>query len=521
MPIKIPTIKRSGSLNTGGSPQLGVPNVASTAPNVGKEIQQVAEALRKREVEMEIQHDNAVAQSTYIKFRGEANARLRNYLDLEGADVDGSQAEYTKWYDEQSGKVSAELGSRRQQELFGNSAARARFADLNSLSAHQSKELKLFKDKTADSRYASARNSVELHAGDEEFIEGEVKEVAKAINNANPGVDNSLDISNKAAALYLIDIQTLAKSDPAKAKIMLEARRGKLAGNYEKAKDVVDREYAYALAKSSYPEDFDAQISFIQSMGEGLISRASKTGAMSRIRVERAEQEKKDADAYAEKETVAEQEVYGHLRSGEFAKAQEAIRGADIKNKKKYSLEVTLNKATNAGSVQKDDPEARLFLLQNYRTMTEASIIEMKDVTPATKEHFLTKREKAIKENSVALNKKIDKAERSIISQVRSGSQMFGFLPQSVESAYDAADMLEDALAEAATLKEKMDMLDPDSSKYVVRNIVQIHKMTPDAQVKAKAEEFMPRSSSKPTRIPGESPADFVARLREWKRGNE
>lgn len=283
-----------------GSPDYTV-NSRVTAPYLRKIGQQLTQQQRQaQQIWDGIKKDRDVAQAhdAIYKFEDAARSKYAELRSLEGGNAVELSKQYDEWFQNASMDAEETLTGNNQRTIFHNAAISRRGRDMDSLSAHEMGQHKIYMDSIYNSRVAGAKKDAALYSDDPVRVERMIIDAQGWADVAKPGEDNTVRKQAIADDVMAISIMTQAERNPQKAKAMLERWRPRLGAKALELSKDVDKEFLYFEARTRFKDDFNQQYDWVKGMKN--VDEDVKRAVMGRINSDEAEVEERERRALAE-----------------------------------------------------------------------------------------------------------------------------------------------------------------------------------------------------------------------------
>lgn len=466
-------------------------------------VQQFGKVLSFTAERFQSEKDYASALTAVNAFSDENRMMLTGELQKQQSAAIGSHDKAKQWYVDAINKYGATL-NRRALVLFKNKAFQIRDNTLSRIAGHEAAEhqnhMKAALSGAISSLTIDIRQGMDLDTFRERLF-GRFEEQKGAMVRVGPGILDEIDIMNpyqdntvkklntqiQLSKEYLIEVST---TDPMRALKEIEQFRDVIPENELAAivkkieQSIINKDYeeAYNSLKTKFGSDYNTMIKTLVST-HGMKPKV-KSALLTQLRAEfqtlksledqRTEEQAKIEgqgliNAWNAKDLVSMKKILDESisLSPDFQKKwydilEDMTLGKDTFTKDNSNIVADLTFSAYDGKV---DPET----VQPIDT--QISIKTAEHIREIAKQYY----QRADLDTAEILEKS---AIQSGMKQIKQGSAMLGFTPESEADAYHFATDLRLTLRAVKDPKKRISMLTPDSSDYILHQKILPYKKT-------------------------------------------
>lgn len=309
------------SFNAPATPKMGF----EAGEAVGGSLQKIGSELADVAVKLQDERNTAVVLDSSNTLRGQARGKMAEALAKEGKDAAGALQDYRDWYDKQAGEIAKGLENDRQRILFEHDIRNSREHDYDQLSRHEAVQHKKYLESTLTGTIATAEQDTVSDPFNIERIESNLNKIHGAFQAAYPGV-NTTELYKKASVgIYFSALQEMVKTDSFRANKQLEIWKDKLGGAYQKAQDLVAKQYLYDQSAIIYGNDFEKRMEYVED-SDGY-SPEAKDSVVSQLKADRNEIEHRRDEAKKQRRVDGYNEFFTAIENMNYGEAMKVLKG--------------------------------------------------------------------------------------------------------------------------------------------------------------------------------------------------
>lgn len=252
-----------------------------------------ASSRARKTIEQIDRERNIIAgQAAINTLSAEASEYQRDIRSRRGADALGATDEYHKWYTDRMQEIRGKLSNSDQRFVFQSTANPRLQQDLTSIFAfEQEQDFVNRKDVYDQTVHTATQRIVADPFNDATFAES-LTNIGRTHGAAFPGRESTKAKTAAIEQLQVVRMTAMLDQDPVKTQTYMVKNKESLGNSYYAMKDKVHQEAEYLKAQKAFPDEYEKQIDYVESLQ--CIDGAVKKSIAARIKNDRSEEDSRE-----------------------------------------------------------------------------------------------------------------------------------------------------------------------------------------------------------------------------------